>query len=69
MKKITNLRNSFILLSLMALPPIFGVTGVWLAIPVAEFITMSDPCPARHSPAQRPSSQGMPEYLFSSQYR
>lgn len=39
-KKITNLRNSFILLSLMALPPILGVTGVWLAIPVAEFITL-----------------------------
>ena len=24
----------------MALPPILGVTGVWLAIPVAEFITL-----------------------------
>lgn len=24
----------------MALPPILGVTGVWLVIPVAEFITL-----------------------------
>ena len=30
----------FILLSLMTLPPILGVTSVWLAIPVAEFITL-----------------------------
>ena len=30
----------FILLSLLTLPAILGVTGVWLAIPVAEFVTL-----------------------------
>ena len=30
----------FILLSLLTLPAIWGVTGVWLAIPVAEFVTL-----------------------------
>ena len=30
----------FILLSLLTLPAIWGLTGVWLAIPVAEFVTL-----------------------------
>lgn len=30
----------FILLSLLTLPNLFGITGVWLAIPVAEFLTL-----------------------------
>jgi len=30
----------FILLSLLTLPVIWDVTGVWLAIPVAEFVTL-----------------------------
>ena len=30
---------------------------------------MPDPCPAHRSPARRLFFQGMPEYLFSSQYR
>lgn len=29
----------FILLSLLTLPPVLGITGVWLAIPMAEFCT------------------------------
>lgn len=30
----------FILLSLMTLPALFGVNGVWMAIPAAEFLTL-----------------------------
>ena len=30
----------FIVVSLLTLPSIFGITGAWLAVPVAEFMTM-----------------------------
>ena len=30
----------FIVVSLLTLPRIFGITGAWLAVPVAEFMTM-----------------------------